>query len=172
MLCAHRLRRFEFCLGRLFRAVEPTSALSTSTHRSHAASSSRLHDTSHAVRASEQRDRQEVVVFATEQVHRHCGSPGKHRKARKACPARSLRRKDQAELSQAGGTEHPRRRRRTPEHSGPVIGGPLPPEALDIERSRRPAVEPIAPVKNEPPVEEPKPPSKNRSHRWKNPSAC
>jgi hypothetical protein len=89
MLHAHRLAAVRICLViASFALLSATSALATSTHPSHGVSASRLHETSHAVLASQAHlkgrkssvsPRARCVVIAA--------GPGKHRKVGKPCAA-------------------------------------------------------------------------------------
>src|SRR5580704_2914210 len=141
MLHAHRLAVTRLCpliVG--FVLLSATSALATSTHRSPAVSASRLHDTSHAVLASEPRPRgrqsssrrARCVVIVTR--------AGKHGKVATPCAAK----KPKATGAKPGV-------RTSADSSAPasapsvgaqvaVMGGALPTEALDL-----PGSEPVSP---------------------------
>jgi Bacterial Ig-like domain (group 3) len=161
MFRSHRLRAVRiYLLIAGFVLLSATSALATSTHRSHAGPASRLHDTSHT-RASAQR-----------------GSGGRSSSARRGrCAAARGGERRRADRSCVAGKQRVAGARKRPRANGPAtpsvvsvgaqapaIDGPPPAEALEVPgpETAPPAESPggsdESPATITPPVEESKPP--------------
>jgi hypothetical protein len=137
MLHAHRLVAVRICLLIVgFALLSATSALATSTHRSPAASTSRLHDTSHAGLASEaslqarkssSSRRTRCVVITTR--------AGRHRKAGTRCAAKKPKTTGAKPSVQTSANASAPDSAASVGAQTAVMGGALPTEALDVPGS-------------------------------------